>query len=156
MSTPAELDLVPLTPSLLISLPSLVCELLVRAGDEWWAHWEAIPALLPSELGPSVFCGDSPHSYSERSLSSGHAADLWTHPRWLVSNPSSTLLSWVLGTFTGSCTGREGHSWKRGLSAGFSHLCFCSLSEAVLCLVIHPFKNEIIACGLAVFSGERY
>lgn len=64
---------------------SLVCEFLVRAGDEWWAHREAISAVFPSELWTTSFCGDSPHSYFERNLSSEHVTDLWTHSWWPVS-----------------------------------------------------------------------
>lgn len=64
-----------------ILFPSLVCEFLVRTGDERRTHREAISAVFPSELGTSGFCGDSPHSDFERNLSSEHATDLWTHPR---------------------------------------------------------------------------
>lgn len=70
----------------------LVCEFLVRAGDEWWTHRKALSALPPSELGTPSFSGGPPHSYFESSLSSEHATDLWTHPRWPVSTSRERTL----------------------------------------------------------------
>lgn len=70
---------------ILCSLFSLVCEFLVRAGDEWRTHRKALSALPPPELGTPSFSGGPPHSCFESSLSSEHATDLWTHPRWPVS-----------------------------------------------------------------------
>ena len=80
------------TCSFYVLFSSLVCEFLVRAGDEWWTHRKALSALPPSELGTPSFSGGPPHSYFESSLSSEHATDLWTHPRWPVSTSRERTL----------------------------------------------------------------
>ena len=80
------------TCSFCVLFSSLVCEFLVRAGDEWWTHRKALSAVSPSELGTPSFSGDPPHSCFESSLSSEHATDLWTHPQWPVSTPRECTL----------------------------------------------------------------